>query len=224
MLLISESGRLGGRSRCLWYDHRRMRNRTLSLHVAIYLVTRALASVALSQDAGDDHTAVPILFQQMMGTWHVQQRMWPAADKEPVNFPPAVAKRRLVAGAILEESMESAPGDKAHPFTRIAYFNYNAVSQRFEYFSIDSRAPQMMMEKSRAGVVASPTDGGAILFYGGKFVAPQWGDATNIAFNYRVTVGEIEKDRQVVQIFFTPSDTAGSKEFLAFEYVYMAQR
>jgi hypothetical protein len=41
---------------------------------------------------------------------------------------------------------------------------------------------------------------------------------------YRLAVGELEKDRQVVQLYLTPLSGKSLKEFLAFEYVYTRQR
>jgi hypothetical protein len=64
---------------------------------------------------------------------------------------------------------------------------------------------------------------GALVLYGGSFVAPRWGAVTNAAFRYRLTIGPVEKDRQVVQLFLTPELSGNAKEFLAFEYVYTRQ-
>jgi hypothetical protein len=178
----------------------------------------ALAPFVSGQSAPDDKNAM----LQMVGTWDVQQRMWPGAGAAPVTLPPAVARRRMVGGAFLEEVMELPPGSKQEPFTRVAFFNYNAVNQQYEYFSLDTRAPQMMSEQSfEAGATRSQ---GGITLFGGSFVAPQWGEVTNAAFRYRLRIGELEKDRQVVQLFLTPLSGKSSKEFLAFEYVYTRQR
>jgi Protein of unknown function (DUF1579) len=164
------------------------------------------------------------MMQQMVGTWSVQQRMWPGAGAEAINLPPAVARRRLVEGAFLEEVMGLAQKSGQESFTRTAYFNYNAVNQQYEYFSLDSRAPQMMYEKSYASDEQSKPGKGGIKLYGSSFVAPRWGDATNAAFMYRLMVGKVEKDRQVVQLYLTPQSAESAKEFLAFEYVYTRQR
>jgi hypothetical protein len=134
-----------------------------------------------------------------------------------LNLPKAVARRRVVAGAYLEEIMELAPGAKGDAFTRSAVFSYNAVNQQYEYFSIDSRAPQMMFEKTDE----PPAPGAPVKLWGGTFVAPQWGEMKNAGFRYRLEVGPIEKDRQTVRLFLTPQSGSGAKEFLAFEYVYV---
>jgi hypothetical protein len=186
-----------------------------------------LCSVGLAQNAPQNASgkdSAPPLIQQMVGTWNVQQRMWLKPGAEAIDLPAAVARRRLIEGAFLEEVMELAQKAGQESFTRIAYFNYNAVNQQYEYFSLDSRAPQMMNEKSYAGEGQTPAGKGGVKLYGGSFVAPRWGEATNAAFMYRLTVGEVENDRQVVQLYLTPQSAGNAKEFLAFEYVYTRQR
>ena len=137
----------------------------------------------------------------------------------------AIAHSRLVGGAFLEEVMELAPGSKESPFSRIACFNYNAVNQQYEYFSIDTRAPQTMNERSHETDVASKAQNQVeLVLYGDSFVAPRWGEVTNAAFRYRLTIGEIRDDRHVVRLYLTPQSRESAKEFLAFEYVYTRRR
>jgi len=162
----------------------------------------------------------PLLFEDMVGTWAVMQQMWAAADTDAVTLPAATARRRLVGGAFVEETMELEAGSQGDAFTRIAYFNFNAVDQRYEYFSLDTRAPQMMNERSRAGAAASAGPQPTIELFGDSFVAPRWGDSTDASFIYRLTVGPIEQNRQVVTLYLTPRISGTPKEFCAFEYVY----
>lgn len=195
----------------------------LSLLVASIVCLAALAQVAHGQDASlgkASKTATPLL-QQMVGTWDVQQRMWPGPGAEAINLPQAVARRRLIEDAYLQEIMELSQKSKQGSFTRTAYFNYNSVSQQYEYFSVDSRAPQQMnyeSEKQDTHVA------GTLKLNGGIFVASQWGEARNVAFKYRLTVGAVENNRQVVRLYLTPQAGQSAKEFLAFEYVYTRQR
>lgn len=117
--------------------------------------------------------------------------------------------------------MELANKSGQGSFTRSAYINYNTVSLRYEYFSIDSRAPQQM---NYASEKRDKGDTSAVTFQGGRFVAAQWGQDKNVAFTYRLTVGEVENNRQVVQLYLTPQVEDNNKEFLAFEYVYTHRR
>ena len=104
-----------------------------------------LTAVACANDAplgvNSDDAATPLI-QQMIGTWDVRQRMWPGAAAKAIDLPPAVAHRVLLGSAILQEVMTLAMKSSEAPFTRVAYFDYNAVTQQYEYFSLDTRAPQ----------------------------------------------------------------------------------
>lgn len=202
--------------------------RILSLLAACIVPVTTLAPVAYGQRAPlstADNEPVPALIRKMVGAWEVRQRMWPISGDEATELPSTVAQRRLIGGVFLQEVMKPAPESKEEPFTRIAYFNYNAVSQQYEYFSMDSRAPQMMNERSYdAGVQGKMHDPGEMILYGeDTFVIPQWGEATNVAFRYRLVMGEVENNRQIVRLHLTPQSGESLKEFLAFEYVYTRQ-
>jgi hypothetical protein len=54
----------------------------------------------------------------------------------------------------------------------------------------------------------------------GRFVAPQWTEAKNVVFRYRIDVGQVDKGRQTLRLYLTPQSGADTKEFLAFEYLY----
>ena len=183
-----------------------------------------LTAIACANDAplsvnGND-AATPLI-QQMVGTWDVRQRMWPGAAAKAIDLPPAVAHRVLIGSAILQEVMTLASESSEAPFTRVAYFDYNAVTQQYEYFSLDTRAPQMMNERSlAAGAQGKSQHRGGLTLYGGGFVAPQWGKSKNVPFRYRLVVGHVEKEQQAVRLYLTPQSGANPKEFLAFEYVY----
>lgn len=195
--------------------------RILSFGVAAVVYIATLPFVAHAQEAplgSPDTSAAPLVIRQMVGTWEVQQRMWTGARAEAIDLPPAVARRRLVGGAFLEEVMTLVGGSKQNSFTRVAHFNYNAVSRQYEYVSIDTRGPRMMTYETDAqrGVA----DHGGIMLSGGSFVAPQWGDTKNVAFAYRLEIGQVERNRQAVRLYLRPQAGKGGKEFLAFQYVY----
>ncbi len=154
----------------------------------------------------------------MAGTWDVQQRMWQGPEADPVELPSAIAQRRLVQQAYLEEDMMHVPG-AADPFNRRAVLNFNPVTSRYEYISIDTRAPQLMVELSVPQDDEASASG--IRLQGGSFLAPEWGTAKNVRFNYRLTIGAIEGNRQIVRLYFTPENGMPTNEFVAFEYVYV---
>jgi hypothetical protein len=154
--------------------------------------------------------------RQMVGTWNVEAKMWPAPDAKAIELPPAIARRELVRGTYLQEAMEPAKESQHDAFTRMAYFSYSPVNQQYEYFSLDSRLPQMM---SYAIPGANRVRNGKVELAGASFVAPQWGAKKNVPFMYRLTIGPVEGNRQVVRLFLTEQG-AHAGEFLAFEYVY----
>ena len=206
-----------------------MKQRVYIASMAVFLVccigyASLLSAITRANDAplgvnGAD-AANPLL-QQMAGTWDVRQRMWPGAAAKAIDLPPAVAHRVLIGNAILQEVMTLAAQSSETPFTRIAYFDYNTVNQQYEYFSLDTRAPQMMNERSHTAAPGGESEHrGVLMLYGGRFVAPQWGESKNVPFRYRIVVGRVKEERQTVRLYLTPQSGANIKEFLAFEYVY----
>lgn len=171
------------------------------------------------EPAAGKQGSVTSLVQQMVGTWNVQSRMWPGPNTKALDLPPAVARRELVAGAFLREVMQPAEGSKQERFERVAHFSYNTLNQQYEYFSQDSRLPQMM---SYLIPGANKERNGKVELAGTSFVAPEWGRGKNVPFMYRLTVGPVEGDRQVLQLFLTEQNGRG-EEFLAFEYDYRRQ-
>jgi hypothetical protein len=183
-----------------------------------------LSAVACANESPlgvNDNDAATPLVQQMAGTWDVRQRMWPGAAAKAIDLPPAVAHRVLIGNAILQEVMTLASESSETSFTRVAYFDYNVVNQQYEYFSLDTRAPQMMNERSLAATPQGKSQHrGMLTLYGGRFVAPQWGESKSVPFRYRIVVGRVEKEQQAVRLYLTPQSGANTREFLAFEYVY----
>jgi hypothetical protein len=159
------------------------------------------------------------LLQRMVGTWDVQQRMRSGPGAAAVELPSAIARRELVGGKYLEENMEPTSAEATQSFHRSAFLNYNSVTRRYEYTSLDTRAPQLMMEMSRP-VEPQPVPATGLKLQGGAFLAPEWGGAKNVRFKYRLSIGEVKNDQQTIQLFLTPASVLPNEEFLAFEYVY----
>jgi Protein of unknown function (DUF1579) len=200
---------------------RKMLNKKPTLILLLLLIYIAVPEPIASAQGSSNKNSVPPLILQMAGTWDVRQRMWPASDAEAINLPSAVAQRRLIGNSFIEEVMQLAAGSKEEPFTRIAYFNYNPINQQYEYFSIDTRAPQMMSEKSfERGIQSKIPDPGIVNMFGESFVAPRWGEFTNAPFRYRFEIGPVERNHQVARLYLTPQLAGGAREFLAFEYEY----
>ena len=175
-------------------------------------ITSMVGAIAVAQQTS------PFL-QSMVGTWDVQQQMRSGPDAAAVELPSAIARRELVGGKYLEETMEPTSGAATQAFHRNAFINYNSVTRRYEYTSLDTRAPQLMMEMSRP-VDPKRVPGAELKLQGGAFLAPEWGSAKNVRFKYRLSIGEIKNGQQTIQLFLTPVTVLPNEEFLAFEYVY----
>src|SRR4030095_7660536 len=104
------------------------------LRALTLLLVSSSSSFALAQNS-------PELLSNMTGTWDVQQRMWPGPKADAVNLPPAVAERRPAGDTYLEEPMRAADdrADRSGGFIRHALLNYNPVTSRYEYASLDTR-------------------------------------------------------------------------------------
>ena len=193
-----------------------IRHVPLLLQIACLVCLVSLSRRAVAQDSVSYPTSVTALMRQMTGTWQVRSRMWPGPNAKAVDLPPAVARRELIRDTYLQEVME--PGGKSGEpaFTRVAYLSYNLINQQYEYFSLDSRLPQMM---SYALPGANKTREGKVELIGTIFVVPEWGAEKNVPFMYRLTIGPIESNTQVIQLFLT-RQSGQSSEFVAFEYVY----
>lgn len=192
--------------------------RFLSLAATAAWILTATLAFGQESAAAKAESITPMI-RQMAGTWKVQSKMWPAPNATAFDLAPAIARREVVRNAYLQEVMDLAgePGPAA--FTRVAYFVYNTINQQYEYFSVDSRLPQLM---SYTVPGANRTRGGTVELTGSSFVAPEWGTKKNVPFIYRLTIGPVEQNKQVVQLFLT-EQKGQSAEFLAFEYVYTRQ-
>lgn len=187
---------------------------------------RSLGLLCLSMAVG---TAAPVaaqapdaasLVHQMAGTWDVQEWMWSGPGAQATPLPAAVAERRPVGDDFVQEVMSTPAGAK-DAFNRYSYFGFNPVNRQYEYFSLDSRAPQMMSEHSTD---ASAGSANSLNLLGGMFFAPQWGEMRNATFRYRLVVGPIQDDHQEVDLYLTPLSGGGQPEFLAFKYLYTRRR
>lgn len=78
------------------------------------------------------------------GLWDVVETSWPQPGAAPEIIRGQVAERRMV-GLYLQETLHP-PGDaSASKVSRIDYLGFNRVTGRWEYLSMDTRAPVGLM-------------------------------------------------------------------------------
>ena len=191
----------------------------MTLQTSLVVIAVVLFSFTAFAQFQDSETS-PLL-EEMAGTWDVEQQTWAGPNVEATELPAAVATRRLVSGTYLQEEMTLAPDASGDPFDRSSYLNYNGVSGYYEYFSVDSRAPQQMHYKASKGPIGVD---GTIKLDGGIFTAAEWGELKNVMFRYRAEISPTEEGRQTFKLFLTPTRVNGLQEFLAFQYNYTKRR
>lgn len=155
----------------------RITRQTVGIHSICISAIALFAGAQNSKLSRSAPDPVPPIIQKMVGDWYLSQRIWRGPEAQATDLPPAVAHRRFLGGTILQEEMTLVPGEKGDQFTRMSYFDYNAVTRQYEYFSIDSRAPQMMNERSYGDETQKEAGDQSLSLWGGIFVAPKWGDA-----------------------------------------------
>jgi len=79
-----------------------------------------------------------------VGTWDVTETVWDAPGAVPVVTKGLTADRRMI-GSLLQETIQPAPGSDSPDFRRIDYLSFNRVEGRWEYVSMDTRAPVGIM-------------------------------------------------------------------------------
>jgi hypothetical protein len=121
-----------------------------------------------------------------------------------------VADRSMV-GLYLTETMRPAPGSKVPDFRRIDYLTYDNVQARWEYASMDTRAPiGIMFAKSFASGSSAGPD---VTVYFDTFPNPGIGD-----------VGGAVRARHVDTREGEDHTRAGEPEWLAIQYEYRRRR
>ena len=111
------------------------------------------------------------LLRTAVGTFDVHSQLWPSEGAEPI-VTDAVARRRMVEDLYLEEIMEPGAG-APEPFSRICYLDFNPLSRRWEYVSLDTRIPaQLMYEISNDHTLG---DQSTVVLHLPTFALPGWG-------------------------------------------------
>ena len=130
---------------------RKFRSFRITLQTSLVVVAVLLFSFTAFAQFQDSETS-PLL-EEMAGTWNVEQQTWAGPHVEATELPAAVANRRRVGGAYLQHEKTFAPKTTRDTFVPSGYLNYKRVSGYYEYFSVDSRAPQQMHYKAPKGPI-----------------------------------------------------------------------
>lgn len=152
-----------------------------------------------------------------VGTWDVSMTLRPTPETEPIVVDGLVAERKMV-GLYLQETMRPAPDSDLPEFTRIEYMTYNSVERRWQYVSLDTRAPIGLMPARSYGPVE---DDSITVYFENSALAGFGPEFEGRLFRARhVTTSESE-NRDVSRQYWT---RAGGPEWLAVTYEYTRQR
>lgn len=152
-----------------------------------------------------------------VGSWDVVMTLRPTPEAEPIVVTGLVAKRKMI-GLYLQEIMRPAPDSELPDFTRIEYLTYNAVERRWQYVSLDTRAPIGLMSARSYGPVEADRitvyfDNSALAGFGPTFEGR--------LFRARHVTTDESQNRDVSRQYWTQ---AGGPEWLAVTYEYTRRR
>lgn len=152
------------------------------------------------------------LLAKRTGTWNVVMTMQPAPDAKPIVVKGIVAERAMT-GLYLQETMR--PADSRLPeFTRLAYLTFNKVEARWQYASMDTRAPIGIMFAKSYG----PPSGSEITLYFEGFALPGFGpDVEGRFVRARHVISWESENRDVTRQYWTG---VGGQEWLAVQYEF----
>jgi hypothetical protein len=157
------------------------------------------------------------LLSRRVGTWEVVMRLRPAPDATPIVVRGLVAERTMI-GLYLQERMEPRPGSDVPKFVRMEYLTFNPVEIRWQYMSLDTRAPVGLMP-ARSYDAA---DGDTITLYFENSALAGFGpEFEGRLFRARHVTMRESDDRDVSRQYWT---RAGGPEWLAVEYEYTRTR
>jgi hypothetical protein len=152
------------------------------------------------------------LLMKRKGTWNVVMTMQLSPDAKPIVVKGMVAERAMI-GLYMQETMH--PTDTQLPdFKRLAYLTYNKVEGRWQYTSMDTRAPIGIMFAKSYGQ-QRPSE---ITLYFEGFALPGFGPEMEGRFlRARHVIAWESETRDVTRQYWT---SVGGQEWLAIQYEF----
>lgn len=170
----------------------------------------APASVRLNEPGPENGTMA-----QRAGFWDMTETVWEAPGAAPVTTTGLVAERRAI-GSMLQETLRPAADPAGRTVDRIDYLTFNRVEGRWDYVSMDMRAPVGIMsawsfergEPNRIDLTFQPF----AIASAGPEVGGQMLRMTQ-------TITLLGPDRDMKEQYFLLADGTGTK-WLAHKYEY----
>ena len=149
------------------------------------------------------------------GTWDVTFTNWEKPGAAPVTTGGLVAERRMI-GPMLEEMLHTVPSSSVPAFTRVDDLTFNRIESRWDYMSMDTRAPVGLMPAW--SLERDPPERIFLSFQ--PFSTP--GDGPNVTgqlLRMEEIITDADADHEVKDQYFLPANGAGTK-WLAKRYSY----
>lgn len=191
-----------------------------NLRTSIAVATSALLTVSGPTAAQSAAARLNMLgsengaLARRIGLWDVVETVWNTPNAAPVVTRALVAERRMV-GTVLQETLRSA-SDRAGTILRTDYLSFNRVQGRWEYVSMDTRAPVGIMP---AASFDRGRDGTILLTFEPLSVAGPGSDVTGQMLRMTQAVILQDADHDHKDQTFIMADGTG-RAWLAHRYAY----
>jgi hypothetical protein len=153
------------------------------------------------------------------GVWDVTETVWDAPDAAPTVTTGLVAKRRMI-GSILEEVLRPASNPAGGAIARLDFLTFNRVEGRWDYVSMDTRAPVGIMP---AWSFTRGEDAEIVLQFQPFALAGAGPGVTGQMLRMDTVIRRDGPDRDVKDQHFTLADGTGTA-WLAHRYAYARRR
>ena len=149
-----------------------------------------------------------------VGSWDVTETVWDRAGAVPHVTTGLIAEHRMI-GSMLEETLRS--NTDPTKILRADYLTFNRVERRWEYVSMETRAPVGMMT---AQSYRRDRDDHILIVFQPFAIAGPEQTVTGQMLRMRQEIISQGPDRQSKDQYFTPADGA-TDEWLAHRYAYV---
>ena len=154
-----------------------------------------------------------------VGIWDVTFTNWTKPGAAPVTIGGLVAEREMI-GPMLQEKLHPLPGSGGPAWTRIDDLTYSRIDGRWDYMSMDTRAPVGLMPAFSLG--RDPANRIFVSFI--PFTMP--GEGTKVTgqmLRMEQIIIHVDDDHEVKDQYFTPADGVATK-WLAKRYSYTRRK
>jgi len=151
-----------------------------------------------------------------VGVWDASFTEWARPGSAPVTTGGLVAEREMI-GPMLQERLHPAQGAPGQAWTRVDDLTFNRVTSRWDYMSMDTRAPVGLMPAWSPG--RDPARRIVVSFM--PFALAGDGAAVSGQFlRMEQVITEVDADHETKDQYFMPADGEGTR-WLAKRYSYV---